>query len=725
MRRPLLITFGVSAVVTILILWAAYAQFVRVAAGLPRLPSDPAALATRAGTEIYAASGERIFTFNENRTWTRLQDLPASAVQALLATEDVGFYEHNGVDVRAVLGAVWANIRHGFGARGGSTLTQQLVKRLFFSPERTLKRKLSEMLLALQVEALYARHYPGTDSTAWAPDHPAHKDRLLELYFNTVFFGANSYGIGDAAETFFARTPADLSVPQVALLIGLPNAPTAYNPLRHPDRATKRMRHVLQRMLAVGFLSPEDYESAIQVEAADLLNARSEPLNPTPYWAEAVRSEVESRWGAAALRHGSLRIHTTLDMRLQRAAEEAVERGVTDLDKRMGFAPYSNSPEAQRKNYVQAALVSLDPHRGHVRAMVGGRDIFVSHYNRALWAQRQPGSGFKPVTYLAALNAGVVTPVTLFVDEPRSYQDHDRTWTPRNFGDHYLGLTTTAWALINSANSTAVQIAFRVGPQAIVDMARAMGFTGDLRPDPSIALGAHEVTVMEMASAYGALAASGIRVEPTLVQRITDTENRTLFDHRPAVRQVVTPGKAFELVQIMRHVVDRGTGRRVRTMGFDRPAAGKTGTTNDNTDAWFTGFTPELVTSVWVGFDDRKQHRLVDENGTQITGSSGAAPIWANFMIQAVAGTPSVDFGLPMGMRYIEVEPATGTTLPDLSDSVSAKFSTLRLALSDTLQVNTTDEVLQFEAEAETTLVDSALRGAWEGHPHESFQTSP
>jgi membrane peptidoglycan carboxypeptidase len=714
MRRPFLAAGAICGVLTVLFLCIAYVLFVRIAAGLPRLPKDPAELAYRSGTEIYAATGERIYTFNQSRTWARLEDLPPYAVQALLATEDVSFYRHKGVDIRALLGAVWANVRHGFGARGGSTLTQQLVKRLFFSTERTLERKVSEILLALQLEAQYARHYPGIDTTAWAPAHPLYKDRLLELYLNTVFFGANSYGIGDAAETFFARAPGELSLQQAALLMGLPNAPSAYNPLQHPDRATLRMRHVLRRMHSVGFLSQEQHEELSTVEAGELLDARRSPLNPTPFWVEALRSEVVSLWGAMALRHGALRIHTTLDMRFQRAAEAAIATGVVSLDRRMGFEPYTSAPAKLRKQYVQAALVCLDPHRGHVRAMVGGRDIFASHYNRALSARRQPGSGFKPVAYLAALNSGAITPLSLFVDESRSYEDHRRTWTPRNFGGRYLGLTTAAWALINSANSTAVQLTYRVGPQAIIDMARAMGFGGDLQPVPSIALGVHEVTVMEMASAYGTLAASGIRIEPTLVERITDIENRTLFAHRPAVRQVVTASRAYELVQIMQQVVDRGTGRRVRALGFDRPVAGKTGTTNDNTDAWFTGFTPELVTSVWVGFDDRKQHRLIDRSQKEITGSSGAAPIWTAFMLEAVAGTPTAVFGIPHGVRRVRVEPRTGTASADLPDSLLRVLPPIHVALLESGQINTSDEVRLFEEQSGRSLIDTAITKAWE-----------
>lgn len=711
-RRLIWIALAVSATVTSLLVGAAWLHVGRIAADLPQLPEDPAHLSLRAGTEIYAASGERIFTFNENRKWTRLVELPPHAIQALLATEDAGFYEHNGIDPKAIMAAVWANVTQGLGARGGSTLTQQLVKRLFLSPERTIERKVGEMLLALQLEAHFARHDRGMDSTAWAPAHPIYKDRILELYLNTVFFGANSYGIGDAAETFFSKDPADLTVAEAALLVGLPNAPSAYNPLRHPDRATRRMRHVLDRMKAVGVLTPEQWASASQIAADDLLDSRGRPLNPTPYWAEAARAEVISRWGEAALRYGGLRIYTTLDMRLQQAAEAAVDSGLVVLDERFGFAPYDEATPDERAEYVQAALVCLDPHRGHVQAMVGGRDIFVSHYNRALWARRQPGSAFKPLLYLAALEAGAITPVSLFVDEQRSYEVNDEIWSPRNFGDRYLGLTTAAWALINSANSTAVQVFYRVGPEPVLQMVKALGVGGDLQPYPSIALGAQEMTVMELASAYGTMAASGIRVDPTLVDRITDTSGRLLFEHRPAVRQVVSPERAYELVQLLRQVVDRGTGRRVRALGLDRDVAGKTGTTNDNTDAWFTGFSPELVTSVWVGFDDRRQHRLVDVKGQQITGGTGALPIWTQFIKQAVNGSSPSRFSVPADVRLELVDPTTGMAVTEQSESESEPDAPrpIGVALADSARANEWQDVERVVAEADSAR--SMIHGA-------------
>ena len=286
---------------------------------------------------------------------------------------------------------------------------------------------------------------------------------------------------------------------------------------------------------------------------------------------------------------------------------------------------------------------------------------------------------------------------------------------PRNYGNKYLGLTTAAWGLINSANSTAVQVTQRVGPEPIVAMARRLGFTSPIGPYLSIALGVSEVTVLEMASAYGVLAASGLRVEPTLVQRIVDAEGRPLFAHTLQIEQAIAPELAFQMVQLLSQAVDRGTGRRVRRMGFGRPTAGKTGTTNDNTDAWFTGFTPELATSVWIGFDDRKKHRLVDQNGAQITGGGGAAPIWARFMERALAGKDTASFAVPAGIELVRVDPLTGTA-PLVAESLQQP-APLTLALRRGQALSTPTSVLAFEDSLARALVDSVRRSAWEHLP--------
>ena len=627
----------------------------RMTPTLPSLPTDPRELGIRPGTEMYAASGERIYTFNQSRQWVPLEHISPHVAQALIATEDARFYHHRGVDLLAIVGAVRDNLLGGSITRGGSTLTQQLVKRLFFSPQKTFARKLSEALLAVQLEAFFATSYPDTNATG----HPAYKDRLLELYLNEVFYGTNAYGIYDAAITFFDTTPDSLSLPRAAMLIGQINAPTAYNPLRHPQRATTRLQHVLDRLVASGFLDPATRREYADLRAEDLINPGYPPRNPVPYWVEAINAEIIQQWGPAALHYGSLKVYTTLDIAMQEAAEEAVTKGLVQLDERLGFKPYSAASMAERPAYVQGALVCLSQ-TGKVLAMVGGRDIFVSYYNRALTARRQPGSGFKPIAYLAALEAGKISPVTVFNDERRTYIVNGRKWQPRNYGGRYLGRTTAAWALVRSANSTAIQISERVGPQHVVETAHRLGFAGPIGAYKSIALGVAEVTVLEMAAAYGVFANYGLQVTPTLIERIVDDSDQPIFTHQPQIRQAIAPDLAAQMVHLLRQTVDRGTGHRVRTLGFARPAAGKTGTTNDNTDAWFTGFTPDLVASVWVGFDDRRTHKLVDTRGVQITGGNGAVPIWTDFMIAVNQERPEKDFDLPEDVMIYDVDPHTG-----------------------------------------------------------------
>lgn len=697
-RLPLLAgTILTTCVFLAIALWFS-ALLRETIAQLPRLPENPHELSARGGTEIYAANGERIYTFNQSRQWVDLEHISPHAVAALLATEDSRFYDHAGVDLKALGGALWANLRHGFGTRGGSTLTQQLVKRLFFSREKTLRRKLGEMLIALELEALYAQRFPGQ-----IEGRPRYKDRLIELYLNTAFYGSNAYGLHDAAAIFFATTPDSLSIEQAALLVGLVNAPSAYNPLQHPERASRRLQHVLTRMQRNGYLSTQQRVQYDSLRAEKLVDVRRTPLNPAPYWVEAIKAEVVRRWDAETLRYGALRIHTTLDMRRQKAAEEAVERGLQALDERMAFAPYEQAALAARKTYVQAALVSLDPHTGQVAAMVGGRDIFISYYNRALSARRQPGSGFKPIAYLAAFADGDIGPLSLFYDAPYSYEVNGETWSPRNFADSYLGLTTAAQALYKSANSTAVQLVRQIGPEKVVEMARQLGFTSPIGPYQSIALGVSEVTVLEMAAAYGALANYGLYIEPTLVARITDAEGRELFAHEPGLRQAISPTLAYQMTALLELVVDQGSGRRVRSEGFLAPAAGKTGTTNDNTDAWFTGYTPDLVTSVWVGFDERKEYQLVDAKGQQITGGNGAVPIWAGYMKEAVVGARS--FAAVGETHRARVDPQSGLDIA-ADDSLSPAIDVL---LRRGQRTNSRDEVREFIGQLQEATTDSTL----------------
>ena len=645
---------------------------------LPRLPDDPNTLLAESGINIYAASGELLYTVNQRVDRVSIDQVHPHFIQAILATEDQDFYHHRGYSLKGMTGAVVANIRQWRKFRGGSTITQQIIKNIFLTREKSYLRKLKEIFLATQLEALFERHYGAN-----------YKDRLLELYINGSFYGANAYGVADAARTYFGKSAVDLTLLESAILAGLPNAPGALSPFRQDkSKIMARANLVLRRMQELNYITSQEAQTALDSKL-QLATDRT-PQNRTPYFVETIKAEVARLWGASALSFGGLTIHTTLDLSMQQAAEQAMTSELTELDARLGFSAYKNATQKQRANYVQGALICLDPRTGHIKAMVGGRDIFVSYYNRATQARRQPGSGFKPLVYLSAFETGTVSPLTLFNDEPRTYRVNNKDWTPKNFKNSYLGLTTAAQALVKSANATSVQIGFQIGPDRIVDLAKRSGIQSPLRPYPSIALGAQEVTLLDMAVAYGTIAQYGFHVAPTFITHIEDPEGQTRYRHQPNPVPVINPEHTAIIINLMQHVVNHGTGRRLRALGFTGPVAGKTGTTNDNTDAWFTGFTPNLVTSVWIGFDNRSDGRQLIEPKTkrQITGGSGAAPIWTTFMKSIKAGNTPSAFITPPGITEHRVNLRTGT-----SDTSATAIS---IALPDGVIPNTFADTLMF-----------------------------
>ncbi|MBT3601683.1 MAG: penicillin-binding protein, partial [Candidatus Latescibacteria bacterium] len=481
--------------------------FVWLVITLPRLPDTPQSLLEQSGINIYAQSGELLYTFNQRVDQVQIKDVNPYFVKAVLATEDLDFYHHRGYSLKGIAGAAIDNLRSGRKTRGGSTITQQVVKNIFLTRDKQYTRKLKEIFIATQLETMFKNHYGDT-----------YKDRILEIYINGSFYGTNAYGIADAAQTYFDKHPSKLTLLESALLAGLPNAPSALNPFRQDiTRIKTRISHVLRRMETAGFITQQEREQAL----ADSLhlNPNRTPQNKTPYFVETIKSEIINLWGTSALNFGGLNIYTTLDLQYQQAAEKAISEGLSSLDTRLGFSPYETSSPKNRDNYVQGALLCLDPKTGHIKAMVGGRDIFVSYYNRATQAKRQPGSGFKPIVYLAGFEAGAITPLSLFMDEPRTYRVNNKDWTPKNFKNSYLGLTTTTQALVRSANATSVQIAFQIGPQKIVSLAKRLGIQSPLKPYPSIALGAQEITLLDLATAYGTIARYGFRVTPTFIRK--------------------------------------------------------------------------------------------------------------------------------------------------------------------------------------------------------------
>jgi 1A family penicillin-binding protein len=646
--------FRLVLVVTVDVMVVSVTSFLYIAhLRLPRIPETLENLNPQSGVNIFASDGTLLYSLNRSRTFVPLTSMSEHLVDAVLATEDAEFYKHRGFSLKSLAGAFADNIATGRKTRGGSTITQQIVKNIFLTREKSYLRKVKELLIAVQLEEMFERKYG---------EH--YKDRLLELYINGSFYGTNAYGIEDAAQVYFDRPASDLTLLQSAVLAGLPNAPSAYRPVYGDSAAIatarRRAEHVLNRMVIERRISPQARESAL-VDSLHL-NPEKRQQNRSPYLVETIKEEVSRRWGGSALSFGALDIYTTLDLTTQHAAQKAIDQGVTDLDQRLGFAPYSAVTLTQQKDYVQAALLCVDYRTGHVKAMVGGRDIFASYYNRATSARRQPGSGFKPIVYLSAFESGQITPLTRFIDEPRTYVVNRQEWSPKNFQDSYLGETTVAWALIRSANATSVQIVQQIGPARVIDTAQRLGIDSPLLPVPSIALGSNEITMMDLVTAYGTIANSGLRVDPTFVTRIVDRNTgQTLYRHSPNPIPAVDPINAYTITRLMENVVNRGTGYAVRRAGFSGTAAGKTGTTNDNTDAWFTGFTPELVTSVWIGFDSRASGNRLREpkSRRQITGGSGAAPIWAAFM-KSAAQPSTIPFYSPPGTHEVTINPLTG-----------------------------------------------------------------
>jgi len=646
---------------------------------LPRVPDNLDRLNTQSGVNIYASDGSYLYSLNRSRTFVPLNRMSTDFVNAVLATEDADFYAHRGISVKGILGAIVENLRSGRRGRGGSTITQQIVKNVFLTRERSYTRKFKEWLLAIQLEAMFEQEYGD-----------GYKDKLLELYINGSFYGTNAYGIEDASQVYFGRSASDLTTLQSAILAGLPNAPSAYRPAYGDTAAIaiarRRAAHVLNRMVATGFIDTGQRNVALSDSLR--LNPGKRIQNRSPYWVETIKVAIGRKWSASALSFGALDIHTTLDLEMQNQAQAAIDRGVVDLDQRLGFKPYRNADQVARRKYVQVALLCVDYRTGHVKAMVGGRDIFTSYYNRATTAKRQPGSGFKPIVYLSAFESGQITPLTTFVDSPYTYVVNGKDWSPQNFQDSYLGQTTAGWALVKSANATTVQVVNQIGAERVVATARKLGVTGPLIPVPSIALGSNEVTMIDLVTAYATIANTGIRVRPTFITKIVDRNTgNTLYEYQPQPTPVADPQQSYITTRLMQNVVDRGTGYALRRLGVTGPVAGKTGTTNDNTDAWFTGFTPEYVTSVWIGFDSRTGgHRLIEPaTRRQITGGSGAAPIWADFVKQLAPS--SRRFFVPASVKEHLVDAKTGNLAAHTPESITVALpSDITVPSVDTLR---------------------------------------
>jgi penicillin-binding protein 1A len=606
---------------------------------LPRVPEPIGRINDTPATEIFSGDGHRILTIGGRET-VALDDVSYPFVQAILATEDHRFWEHRGVNKMRTLKALWITLFEPGRIQGASTITQQLAKNLFFSFERTWVRKFRELLVALQIEAQFS------------------KQEILEAYINQIPFGVGAYGIGEAARTFFGKSAGELTLAEASLLAGLPKSPTRYNPFRYPERAQARQQVVLQRMVSTGMIGREE---ASEAEGAPVeLRAQGRSLRVDSYFLDAVMKTLEETYSPEVVYHGGLRVYTTLDVGMQQQAETALQQGIAQLESQMDMTDRSKDALVEDDNGLQGALVAVEVNTGAVKALVGGRDFFQTPYNRALQNNRQPGSGFKPFLYYGVLERLDKTPADVMVDQPVAIPVAGKPpWKPRNFERSYDGPMVIKKAFTESVNTVAAQQVNAVGPEAVIQTARRCGITSALGSVYSVALGTFGVSPLEMAAAYATFASGGVRHPPYWIRRVEDVSGRVLEEHIITGERVLNESINFQLVDMMAGVIDEGTGNVVRRMGFALPAAGKTGTTNDYNDAWFTGFTPNLSTSVWVGFDRGQGMR--DKNGAGITGGRGAAPIWAQFMKQATEGEPPRTFMVPADIYFKKVNPETGS----------------------------------------------------------------
>ncbi len=688
-------------------------------------------------TRIYSDDNRLVGQFYiEKRVFFPLTRMPKELIQAILAVEDSRFYEHGGFDYIRIIKAFLTNLENMKIRQGASTITQQLTRSLFLTPERTMKRKLKELLLARKMETMLT------------------KDEILEIYLNQIYFGHGAYGVQVAARTYFGKNVSELNLAEVAFLSGLPKAPNDYSPYRHPQKSKTRQGVVLRRMVDENFITEEQYRKAYE---QDLFFQKMVPDEELAlHFLEHIRQYLIAKYGDDAVYKGGLNVYTTLNIDMQRIANRAVKTGLRDLDKRQGYrgplGKYDESAETteitvqdlvpgdileghvtqvsdkegyalvqaggvtgkmlmedmawgarrlkgsrpedvqlfekpkasdivkvhdlikvkvkkagsegkgtffslEQEPIVEGAFVAIDPATGAVKALVGGYDFRRSEFNRAIVAKRQPGSAFKPIIYATAIERGL-TPASMVLDNPVVYTDEalDKVWKPENYEEKFYGPITLREALTYSRNLATVRLLEQIGVRNVIEFAKRVGIQSPLTRDLSLALGSSGVTLTEMTSAYAVFANQGVRVDPTLIISVSDHNGRGLEHRELAPQQVVSKETAYVVTNMMEDVIQRGTARRAKSLG--RPLAGKTGTTNEFTDAWFIGFAPNLVAGVWVGFDDNRPL------GDREAGGSTALPIWMTFMQESLSRFPVTPFSIPDNIVYAKIDPQTGLLTP-------------------------------------------------------------
>src|SRR4051812_15544756 len=596
-------------------------------------------------TAVYDASDTLVFTiYKEQRMDVPLSQVSPHLLQAIIAIEDQRFYEHGGFDLIRIGSAALANVRDRRASQGGSTITQQLARQSFLTPDKTFRRKLQELILAGRIEHLYS------------------KPEILELYLNKVYFGDGLYGVEAASRGYFGKHASELTVPEAALIAGLVKSPSSYAPTVSLDRAIARRNVVLQVMYESGIIDNATWQAGRKEKPTLHDNLRSEEPHGQ-YFKEQVRRELVDRFGWQRVYQGGLRVFSTIDIQMQQQAEAAGAPNPKSIEERRKAVPARRKKPADAFDDMplQSALVALDPETGHVRAMIGGRDFEESHFNRAVQAKRQPGSAFKPFVYAAALEAGY-TPATLIENLNEPIATLEGAWTPEDEHSTADSMSLRT-ALRTSSNRAAVRLLQDVGIPKTVQYAKTLG-VGDVPSVPSLALGSGEVTLQSLTAAYAAFANHGLVPQPMLIRRVEDVDGRVLYTAKESNTRAVSDVTAYLLSSMMADVINAGTGARARRIGFTLPAAGKTGTTNDFNDAWFVGYTPTLVTGVWVGFD---QPHTILPNGFA---ADVAVPLWAAFMKEATKSDKPEWLSPPPGVVSANVCRLSGKLASEGCDDV-------------------------------------------------------
>jgi penicillin-binding protein 1B len=582
----------------------------------------------------------------EKRRAVRYEDLPVMLVDAILSAEDKRFFEHGGFDFIRIVGAAWADIRHtSQHYQGASTITMQVARTFFLSTDRNWRRKMAEALISLELEQRF------------------NKQKIFEMYANEVYLGnRGSFGIrgfSEASVAYFGKDMQQLTLPEDAYLAGIIRAPNYYSSAdRHPERGVQSRDRVLTQMLENKYITAEELQEAKQAPLK-IIHA-SASGREAPYFVDMVKDHLLDKYSENELLSQNFRVYTTLDPALQRAAAVAVEAGMKNVDTLLAKKYEKWKRELAKKGssepipQAQVALVALDPRNGEIKAVIGGRDYGQSQLNHAL-AHRQPGSVFKPFVYAAAFDNAVdgvqpvITPATTIDDEPTTFEFDGKEYTPNNFGERFMGRVTVRDALTNSLNVATVKVAELIGYGRVVQVARQMGLGSNIQPTPAVALGAYEMTPIDVAAGYTTFATMGTRAEPQFVHSVVNSDGEILEKFTPQTHAALDPRVAFLVDNVLKDVLNRGTGASVRARGFTLPAAGKTGTSRDG---WFAGFTSNLLCVIWIGFDDNRD--------LGITGGAVAAPIWADFMISASSMAPYrdvKDFTMPDGVQSVVIDP--------------------------------------------------------------------